>query len=114
MFVPVLLMKAMKVRMAFLVVGPVASQVSMSCWVQVAAVLWWVCLSQSGNLTVSVISCLAECTGPRALVSGVVVDRMRRRWCHVAKCSTGLATCSGKGQSLSSIQDSNRARCGSW
>ena len=46
---------------------------------------------------VSVISCLAECNGACAFFSGVAMVRMRRRWCQVAKYSTGLATSAGKG-----------------
>lgn len=38
---------------------------------QVAAVRLWVCQSQSRNLMVSVISYLAECTGPWTVLSGV-------------------------------------------
>jgi hypothetical protein len=48
--------KTKNVLIAVLVVGPDASQASMSCWVQVAAVRAWVSCSQLRNLTVVVLS----------------------------------------------------------
>jgi hypothetical protein len=96
------------------VVGPVASHSSMSCWRQLAAVRWWIWSSQPRNLIVSVICCLADWVDLSEVCPGVEFRRSRRRWCHVANCSTGARTAvSGMASSFAASQDSKRARCSS-